>query len=668
MYDPALTISSRRFFTLTPRPPTPPEAITRPLNTSYGLPARLPPVRDTILSFEPDPRPRSASSTFSNPASRHRNEEGHHNQPQQQPQPDPPSPPTEPPNPLPTPTPTPEASATPTPDPDPTPCPDCLREANTYLVELTNYPALQRAKTRAAVLAGGDYDAVLLVYDVGSRASLEAVRPLHAEIPLHHHHHRSGGHHRRRGSGLSRRRSSLWLGAGNLPAGDGGQQQQQQQQGGSSLGGSHHNGYGVSVTTGGVFGGGETVVALVGNKADVDAEYDPPSPHHCHCRARGADPGPGPGGPNCGCATPPEEDEQLLLEEKRGALQEADVEQRGLLHPLYRGSQVLEEGGSGDGAGDENEERKKEGRARRRRDALMLLGLLPGAGPRRDGLVDATAPLLSPVSLGGRGSSRRRFPGVVADIPEERWPGMRNSTGNVAGRRSVMSADHELLLGGQQQRMSTLSRRSVRSVQEGRERVLPRMPARAPKTEAIERWIRTGSPAGEDEPAEDEDGEVTRAHSLDSEATTACKRQVSRLEGEMLSRSLTLNVPFFETSAKTGQNVEEAFEAIVREVLREMGREVGPAEYDKCRRKHGQREEVKRPVAEDQEGVWPKATVPEPRRLTLKRSKIALDMSFEEVSLNAEGENTVRRRESMLDRFRKVFTRKSAVMVADVQG
>ncbi|KAK1768123.1 hypothetical protein QBC33DRAFT_536311 [Phialemonium atrogriseum] len=295
----------------------------------------------------------------------------------------------------------------------------------------------------------------------------------------------------------------------------------------------------------------------------------------------------------------------------------------------------------------------------------MLLGLLPGAGPRRDGSVDATAPpLLSPVSL-GRASSRR-FPGVAA-IPEERWPGMRNSTGNVAGRRSAMSADHELLLGSGQQRMSTLSRRSVRSVQEGRERVLPRMPARAPKTEAIERWIRTGSPAGAGKD-EVEDGEMTRAHSLDSEATTACKRQVSRLEGEMLSRSLTLKVPFFETSAKTGQNVEEAFEAIVREVLREMGREVGPAEYNKCRRKHGQREEVKRPVAEDKDGAWPKAAVPEPRRLTLKRSKIALDMSFEEVSLNAEGENTVRRRESMLDRFRKVFTRKSAVMVADVQG
>jgi len=63
----------------------------------------------------------------------------------------------------------------------------------------------------------------------------------------------------------------------------------------------------------------------------------------------------------------------------------------------------------------------------------------------------------------------------------------------------------------------------------------------------------------------------------------------------MLARTLLLNVPFRETSAKTGENVEEIFEAIVREVLWEMGKESGgsPLERtptEKEAKKQGERE------------------------------------------------------------------------------
>lgn len=65
------------------------------------------------------------------------------------------------------------------------PCAQCLQDAQTYLVELINYPALARAKVRQQVLAKGDYDAVLLVYDIAQRASFEHVRTLHAELTAH---------------------------------------------------------------------------------------------------------------------------------------------------------------------------------------------------------------------------------------------------------------------------------------------------------------------------------------------------------------------------------------------------------------------------------------------------------------------------------------------------
>lgn len=50
------------------------------------------------------------------------------------------------------------------------------------------------------------------------------------------------------------------------------------------------------------------------------------------------------------------------------------------------------------------------------------------------------------------------------------------------------------------------------------------------------------------------------------------RREVSESEGESLAQELSLAMPFFEVSAKTGQNVERAFEAIARVALQRSGR------------------------------------------------------------------------------------------------
>lgn len=91
-------------------------------------------------------------------------------------------------------------------------------------------------------------------------------------------------------------------------------------------------------------------------------------------------------------------------------------------------------------------------------------------------------------------------------------------------------------------------------------------------TSAIEKWIAVD--------AQDTDDEQTRVGSRESFQTAAtaaaapARREVSRFEGEQLARSLLLNVPFFETSAKTGESVDDMFEAVVREALWQMGHRV----------------------------------------------------------------------------------------------
>ncbi|KAI3394470.1 hypothetical protein diail_2662 [Diaporthe ilicicola] len=161
----------------------------------------------------------------------------------------------------------------------PHPCPKCAHRANTYLVEVVNYPALQSSKMRQHVFSKGDYDAVLLVYDVSDRRSFEAVRELHSEVALgsinsNKPHKRQRSHLPRRQSGpptgtLQRRSSVMsFFGAAGGVAGIEGEVESEK-------------------------GPDRVVVALVGNKADVGDE-------------------------DCDESEKVEEDEELLQEQEDG--------------------------------------------------------------------------------------------------------------------------------------------------------------------------------------------------------------------------------------------------------------------------------------------------------------------------------------------------------------
>ncbi|KAH8911530.1 hypothetical protein BR93DRAFT_965315 [Coniochaeta sp. PMI_546] len=688
LYDPALTLNSRRYFTLSPRPSSPPEPTTRPLDTSYGLPKlRQTSFEDELLTTgervgdEEDNRPRTASSTFSNPASLSRRSNGHTAAkaagPSKTPSENPPA-------------------AVASDHEQHQPCAECQREARTYLVELTNHPALRLDNVRATVLAKGEYDAVLLIYDVGSRASFDAVPGLAAEVPLY-----SRGRKKmlRRGSvsegldgmagdesgraeagagwkqgriKLKRRRSSVVVGMN-----DGAYNRASSSMSfGSSRGPGH--------------GSGGPVVVLVGNKADFDAD----------------------------CASV-----DLGFEAKRAALEEVDVEERGLMHPLYRQSQLYRasvdvKDGMGVAIG------------------LPELRSMIAAKPRllkSDTTASSVRPLLSRYSGRSFASEvpvqEERRPGATGNVAEsEEWPltgkiseiediklkkqdtenvlakfnlnaatatasRIHNRSANLDSivRRSAMSADYH----SPNNRTSILSKRSVRTMQEGSK---PLVLTKLPKSEAIENWIRTGSPTTAEHPDNEshdlkdsgvrqtanEGNEYHSRNHASSEGrdrsysntttTAASRRQVSRLEGEILARTLMLNVPFYETSAKTGENVEEMFEAVLREVL--GGRDALPDEgalLVECRRKHGTKigrktmEETRRKRGKDCAGIT------SPKTSGGNNEKPAIDAETRDMAIDISEDGPAppqvghrRRRASMLDRFRKVFTRKSAVMVDDV--
>ena len=383
---------------------------------------------------------------------------------------------------------------------------------------MINYPALQAARERAHVHSRAEYDAVLLVYDVASRRSLEAVKALHAEIPIctrknHHHHRRAAGH-----ANTARNRTSAWFGGGANDTGS--------------------------------TGSGEIVVAVVGNKSDFDAEY---------------------ASVELGLDGP--------LLEKEAERQGVDVEQRSLVHPLYRESRFYRE--------------------------LDL----------QDGLPPATEPTAAPTQA----DEEARAP------PEEGGHGR------------------------------------PRSLPYGKGGYLPVLAPPNDKTDDIEKWLQTGRPSGTSAVDEAADG-LGRVGTHETDTTTAPARQVSRLDGEALVRSLGLRVPFYETSAKTGENVEAAFDATVREVLREMGRDADGPRRKSCRHRAprtGKAAKAERtpevgPVAQGQDRVPGAATVagggagpravlddmPPPKRL--------------------------KRRQSMIDRFRNVFTKKPPPAMASI--
>ena len=509
-YDPALMWNSRRYFTLHSYSDSPVVPVTRPLATSHGL--------DAFPKAEQHPpeRPRSpgGSSTCSNPASEVLPEIWETEN---------------------------QVDASQVALSEPRPCAKCLREADTYLVELINYPALQSAKIRSHVLSKGNYDAVLLVYDVGDRKTFETIMDLHSEIPL----------------------GKRWRRASHSNIAD--------------------------KTKRGIFGrgamagnkAGETVVALIGNKADFDAEYA--------SIELGLD------GP---------------LSEKMAVLEEVDLEERSLMHPLFRESRCYDETNS--------------------RNALPP-AMSPGAQ-----------------TFHGRSTYRQEISEV---------------------RRSVLSADHIL-----DSRFSILSlQRSVRSVPTRKRDPVRSFARRHQEDQAsvVENWLDIRKSNVDQESIDSPREELcTRGHSTDTASTTAAKRQVSKLEGEMLARTLLLQVPFFETSAKTGENIEEAFAEIVQAVLKEMGLDTTNEKERKalqlrCDREHACQKQYTK------QGTLPEAVIPKQSHAQTDPGDVPtaagdIEKMHQRLSEIETPAQRPARRETGLQRMKRVFTKKPPAMVPDV--
>ncbi|PKS09314.1 hypothetical protein jhhlp_003928 [Lomentospora prolificans] len=381
-YNPALTLSSLRLFTLTPKgsqPPTPSIPSTPPLDLSLeisfdqngfnGADTQHPSTGSSVYSGESIPGvvtvpgPVGAASS---PRSESR-----------------------------------ENTKT---------CAECVRAANTFMVEVINYPTLQLAKERANVLSMGDYDAVLLVYDVGSRETFDILPILHGEVSL------MG---RSNGRGTSRK-----------------SQTPSQKD--------------------------EPIIALAGNKADLDS------------------------------ARAPLDLSLSRSGEKKRDMQTSEHEASSLASPAQ---------------------------------------------------VD---PVRSPSSLS---MSMREF---VAD-----------------GRRSAMSMETSIT----RSPSKLLRRQSSQSVRLSRKSSTPRMSRRASERELADMWLKAGSANQETSPL----GNVDETTQVENHSSASVRREVQTAEGEALARQLQIRIPFFETSAKTGDNVEELFEAILREVLGSKGLEVRDA-------------------------------------------------------------------------------------------
>ena len=450
--------------------------------------------------------------------------------------------------------------------------PHTVYDDATYLVELTNAPALLDQTARSRVLAKGHYDAILLVYDLGNRATFEAVQEIYDEIPLRR---TKRGRKKGHATGTVRKsRSSIFAGGGLVR---------------------------------------EPVVALVGNKSDFDDEFA----------------GFG-GGFDLG----------LVLSDKEAVLQEADVEERSLVHPLYRESRAYDD-----------------------------------------------APLLSP-AISTRSTPVARARGAGSETAAD-------------ARRSVLSADHALL-GVPEGRWPSHAVERIRSGPGPL--VVPRvksgppfleMPGKMTRVQSIEKWIETGSPGLPVETGlEEDDAALVDSGASDAEKTertTALRRQVSRLEGEMLTRTLRLTVPFFETSAKTGENVDEVFEAVVREVLAERGYHVGGektriSETRLCEHPPVVRaissagkarvelvatetRDVVASVDEQSAPLLAAESTDMPAQESLSTATDDAVLEEETAEVVAEQPSRVvptQRRESVVERFRRVFTKKTPAMVPNV--
>ena len=131
------------------------------------------------------------------------------------------------------------------------------------------------------------------------------------------------------------------------------------------------------------------------------------------------------------------------------------------------------------------------------------------------------------------------------------------------GRRSAMSLDTSSTRSG----AKLVKRKSTQSVRVNGDGTLPRMSRRASKRELANMWLDKGIMPREGATLDEVD-------EMAQMGGKSYRRQVARAEGADLARQLQLRVPFLETSSKTGQNVEEMFEAVVRQVLVSKGLKV----------------------------------------------------------------------------------------------
>lgn len=197
-------------------------------------------------------------------------------------------------------------------------------------------------------------------------------------------------------------------------------------------------------------------------------------------------------------------------------------------------------------------------------------------------------------------------------------------------------------------------------------------PSHAESSETVERWLQIVGKAAEDD---DKDGAATEPAAPETPASKAKpKRAVTSGEGEELARSLGLQVPFFETSARTGANVEEAFEAVVCSVLRKMGRSATPSPTElarKCREKHEAEQLRRAGASRSSRSVDRMAPSAGPARGQGNRGRLVLETKLDGQGHAAHmerpapiqavpGREGLPRRESFIDRMRRILTSEEA--------
>lgn len=186
-----------------------------------------------------------------------------------------------------------------------------------------------------------------------------------------------------------------------------------------------------------------------------------------------------------------------------------------------------------------------------------------------------------PEQASGSGSNPAELRGEIPRSASSLSMTMREFVAD--GRRSAMSMESSIV----RTPSKLLKRRSSQSVRANGKSpaTAPHMSRRASERELADMWLR----------AESTNRESSRLGSTDETEPASDdwplkspSRRVQTAEGEALARELQVQIPFLETSAKSGDNVEELFEAILREVLASKGHRVResvlPRDSTPCKR------------------------------------------------------------------------------------